>query len=205
MLRKQGVHSVAVTPEQFRAISGAQHASGIAGIARQKWSALPHERIERPTGWLVVEQIRSPGNLGTILRTAEAVGMNGVIFVGEQSSDPYDPAVVRASMGGIFNLPLMRCSARELSIWLTQQNIAAVGLAPRANRLWTDLPKAASHALLLGEEREGLSPVLKRLCDTEVRLPMTGHADSVNVAVAAGVMMYELVRRATSDGAVSRV
>jgi TrmH family RNA methyltransferase len=97
-------------------------------------------------------------------------------------------------MGGLFHLPLIRTSARRLGVWLAQHDIPAIALCPQAQRLWTDLPRRRSCALLLGEERTGLSPTLRRLSDHEVKLPMPGRADSLNVAVAAGVVMYELSR-----------
>jgi len=161
-LASQGVRRIAVTPEQFRALSTTERASGIAGIVQQRWTPLNEARPHHGLGWLVVEQIRSAGNLGTILRTAEAVGMSGVIFVGEQASDAYDPGVVRASMGGIFHLPLVQTRPRELAVWLARHEIATIGLSPSASIPWTALPSAAGHAILLGEERSGLSPVLRR-------------------------------------------
>jgi TrmH family RNA methyltransferase len=194
-LTRMGASRSDISPEEFRALSTTQHASGVIAIARQRWTPLAQADPHRGPGWIVVEQIRSAGNLGTILRTAEATGMSGVIFMGERAADPYDPDVVRASMGGIFRIPLVRASAHELSVWLNVHGIESIGLSTHTSRDWTDLPPARSHAVLLGEEREGLSPPMRRLCDHQVRLPMPGQADSLNVAVAAGVMMYELLRR----------
>jgi TrmH family RNA methyltransferase len=103
-------------------------------------------------------------------------------------------------MGGIFHLKLARTSHRELGFWLAHERVDLVGLSPRADRLWTELAPDRVYAIAVGDERYGLSPALRRLCDREVRLPMTGRADSLNVAVSDGVMMYELVRRrACSD------
>jgi TrmH family RNA methyltransferase len=193
-LTARGVRHVSVTPEQFRSISRAPRASGIAAIVKQRWFHL-HEVNPHPAmGWLVIEHLNAAGNLGTILRTAEATGMAGVIFVGT-SCDPYDPAVVRASMGGIFHLTLVRASSDSLGRRLTGHHIQGVALSPGAPRFWTDLPRDVPLAIMLGEERHGLSDSLKKLCGMSVRLPMTGHADSLNVGVAAGVMMYELMRR----------
>jgi TrmH family RNA methyltransferase len=194
-----GVNKTALTPEQFRRFSTTQHASGIMAIVRQRWATLENVDPHRGLGWLIVEHLRSAGNLGTILRTAEAISMSGVVFIGG-ACDPYDPAVVRASMGGLFHLPIVRTRPRELSFWLATHHIGAIGLSPHTSRIWTDFPQAGSLALLLGNEREGLSLRLRRLCDHEVRLPMTGKADSLNVSIAAGIMMYELVRRRAQNG-----
>ena len=127
--------------------------------------------------------------------TAEATGVGGAIFVGPRC-DPFNPTVVRASMGGLFHLPLVRATHEPLGRWARTNKVRLVGLSPEADRLWTELPSFAAVALAIGEERQGLSARLRALCDTTVRLPMTGRADSLNVGVAAGVMMYELVRRA---------
>jgi TrmH family RNA methyltransferase len=189
-----GIRTIVLSPGQYRSICTLPRASGIAGIVRQRWTKLQQIDPDRGLGWLIIDYIRSPGNLGTILRTAEAVGMSGVFFIGE-TCDPYAPAVARASMGGIFHLPLTRTRPRELSVWLATNQVQAIALSPHAQQAWTDGAVAPRYAIALGEERQGISSPLRRLCDTELRLPMTGHADSLNVAVAAGVMMYELARR----------
>lgn len=192
----KGVRVLDVTPEQFRGVSLLERASGIAAIVEQHWSPLQSLEPRGQLGWLVVESLRSAGNLGTILRTAEAAGMAGMIFL-STSNDPFDPAVVRASMGGIFHLKLVRTDVTSYRRWATAQGVTTVGLSPRAETVWTRGVLDGPVALLLGDERKGLSEAAQSLCDRTTRLPMTGTADSLNVAVAAGVMMYELVRRQT--------
>jgi TrmH family RNA methyltransferase len=194
-LAARGVARAAVTPEEFRSVSIAERASGIGAIVKQRWT--PLQQIDPREGlcWVVLEWIRSPGNLGSILRTAEAVGAAGAIFLGE-AADPFDPAVVRASMGGLFPLQLVRTTHEHLSRWARSHGVMVVGLSPDAPQLWTDpLPAARPIALLIGEERSGLSAGGAALCERMVRLPMSGRADSLNVSVASGVMLYELVRR----------
>jgi TrmH family RNA methyltransferase len=201
MVRKQiahlestGVRRISLSPEQFRRISTTEHASGVAGIVRQHWTSFQRLDPRRGRFYLVIESLRSPGNLGTILRTAEATGAGGVIFLGPRG-DPFDPRVVRASMGGIFHLKLIRTSPHALRGWCREHGVQIVGLHPRATHLWTQVSTDRPIALLLGEERAGISTQAAGLCDHSVRLPMTGRADSLNVAVAAGVMMYEMVRK----------
>jgi RNA methyltransferase, TrmH family len=189
-----GARRVRVSPEQFRSVCTLDRASGIGAIVKQRWVPLSQAEPTRGLCWLVVEEIRSPGNLGTILRTAEACSVGGIIFVGPRC-DPYDPAVVRASMGGISHLALVRSTHTELVAWVREHRVELVGLSPDADRLWTEVPTAAAICLVLGEERQGLSSQLRAMCRTHVRLPMAGRADSLNVGVAAGVMMFELVRR----------
>lgn len=197
LIRRLGaaeVSRVKVSPEQFRSISKAERVSGIGAIVRQRWTPIEQADASRGLCWLVIEDLRSAGNLGTILRTAEAAGAAGAIFLGSYC-DPFDPAVVRASMGGIFHLSLVRTGHEQLKQWLHAGQVQLVGLSPRADRLWTDLPSVGATALAIGEERGGLSQRLRDFCQTTVRLPMTGQADSLNAGIAAGVMMYELVRR----------
>lgn len=105
--KRAGTNVFRVTPEEFRSVSTTVRASGIGAILRQHWT--PLERADPREGlcWIAVSRLRSPGNLGTIVRTAEAVGAAGIIFLGD-ATDPFDPAVVRASMGGIFGLRLVQ-------------------------------------------------------------------------------------------------
>jgi RNA methyltransferase, TrmH family len=196
-LAARGTARCRVSPEQFRSISGTPRASGIGAIVRQRWTPLEQTGGIAGLCWIVIEHIRSPGNLGTILRTAEAAGAAGVLLVGPHC-DPFDPAVVRASMGGLVSLPLVRTTPDALSRWATTRGVHLVGLAPDGDRLWTDLPPEGEIALVIGEERSGLSEQLRALCKTTARLPMPGRADSLNVGVAAGVMLYELIRREAS-------
>jgi RNA methyltransferase, TrmH family len=193
-LRIRGVNCVHVSPEQFRGISICQRASGIGAIVKQHWR--PLENIDATCGlcWLVVEHLRSSGNLGTVLRTAEATGVGGVIFLSDEC-DPFDPPAVRASMGGIFHLQLARATHRQLRRWAAAHGVLLVGLSPAAQGLWTDLPRHSPMAILIGDERKGLSQEAHESCHALVRLPMSGRADSLNVGVATGVMLYELVRK----------
>ncbi len=198
--RAAGVRYVRVSPEQFRTISTTVRASGIGAIVRQEFSSLRPSTEFCGLGWLLIEEIRSPGNLGTILRTAEACGVGGVIFVGP-ACDPFGPDVLRASMGGIFALTLYRASAEQVAAWARRQSVQIVGLSPQGELPWNDSTLGSRVAIAIGEEREGISDQLRQLCLASVRLPMTGRADSLNVSIAAGVMMYELVRRAShTDG-----
>lgn len=129
-----------------------------------------------------------------MLRTAEATGVAGVIFLG-RASDPFDPAVVRASMGGIFHLRLVRSKHAAVRAWATRHGVKLVGLAPGGTLLWTEAAHARPLGLLIGEEREGLTPEALKICHQTTRLPMFGRADSLNITVATGVMLYELLKR----------
>jgi TrmH family RNA methyltransferase len=200
LMKAPGVQRVRVTPEEFRSLSIAERASGIGAVVRQRWTPLRQAKALPGSCWLIVEELRSAGNLGTILRTAEATGAPGLILL-SRNVDLFAPAVVRASMGGLFHLRLVRSTPGEVRGWASAQGMRLVGLSPRAERVWTEANISGPVALVIGEERKGLSGALMDLCDERVRLPMTGRADSLNVAVAAGVMMYEVVRRSMARAA----
>jgi TrmH family RNA methyltransferase len=135
-----------------------------------------------------------PGNLGTILRTADAVGATGVILLGD-ATDPYDPAALRASMGAIFAVQLAHASFDEFAAWKRASGAFLVGASDKATADYQDVAYPQPLVLLMGSERQGLSPTQQALCDLMVRLPMCGRSDSLNLAVATGVLLYELLSR----------
>lgn len=191
--RRAGVPTVRVSPEQFRSASFTNQASGLAAIGRQRWTPLA-EAEPAGTAWVVVESLRSPGNLGTIARTAAAAGCAGLILC-DPALDPYAPDVVRSAMGGLFDLRLVRATIGEVGAWARDRGVQLVGTSPRAPWLHTDVPLRPPLAVLLGHERQGLTDEALARCDVTARIPIHGHADSLNVGVACGVMVYEVLRR----------
>ncbi len=196
-LRRTGTDVVRVTPEQFRLLSRTPRASGIGVLLRQHWTPLDQLRAEAESCWIAVSRIRSPGNLGTIIRTAEAVGLAGVIFLDSQT-DPFDPGVMRGSMGSVISMRLTRTTLASLVDWARRHDVALLGTSPRGCELFTTaLPQRS--VVLLGEEREGLTRAELDACATTVRIPMADGSDSINVAVAAGVVLFELRRRSAAQ------
>ena len=191
-----GLPILRVTPEEFRAISRTPRASGLGAVLRQQWT--PLERIDPRRGicWLVMGSIRSPGNLGTIIRTAEAAGAGGVLFL-DPATDPFDPVVVRATMGGIFHLEIARTSLEEFRGWTRRHGMHVWAASPRGQAPYFEAPLRPPLAILLGEERRGLTSDELGLATDTVRIPIPGRADSLNVGVAAGVLLYEVLRRST--------
>jgi len=192
--KRAGVPVLRVSPEVFRGVSGTLRASGIGAIFRQHWTPLTAADPRQGTCWIAVSSIRSPGNVGTMLRTAEAVGVGGVIFLGDQV-DPFDPAVIRASMGGVFRLRLLRCGLPELVSWKARWGCRFWGTSPAAEGLYTEAPIDPPLVVFFGDERRGLSPEELALCTQTLRIPIVGRADSLNVGVAAGVILFEVLRR----------
>jgi TrmH family RNA methyltransferase len=144
---------------------------------------------------VALESIRDPGNLGTIVRTADAVGAAGVILVGE-TVDPFSPEAVRATMGSIFAVPLARTSKPEFTGLAAGWRGTIVGTHLAATADYRAVDYTPPVLLVMGGEQAGLTPEAAKLCRTLVKIPMTGRADSLNLAVATAVMLFEIRRGA---------
>jgi tRNA G18 (ribose-2'-O)-methylase SpoU len=140
--------------------------------------------------WLAVESVDLPGNLGTILRSADAAGASGVILVGD-GADPHDPACVRATMGALFSLKMVRCTLREFGQWARTNDVAIVGSSPHGLVSYRRFCCRWPAGLVVGSERDGLSEELLEICNFVLRIPMRGKSNSINAAVAAGVLLFE--------------
>ncbi len=193
--RRQGIQTISLTPEQFRSISFCQRASGIAAIVHQPWSKLHHISPQAGLCWVALETIRSPGNLGTLIRTSEAVGGAGFIFLGARV-DPFEPKVIRASMGAIFHQKLVRTGFSSLYHWVRRHSCRVVGASPDGTADFHKFNYPRSTLLFLGDERHGLTQQQRELCHHLVRIPMVGVADSLNLAVAGSLLMYEVYKSA---------
>jgi TrmH family RNA methyltransferase len=142
----------------------------------------------------VAEGVEKPGNLGSMLRTADAAGVTAVI-----SADPVtdwgNPNVIRASKGTVFAVPVASCTAAEARRWLAERGVRTVALTPDTDTLVTDLDLSGPTALLVGSEKYGLSESWLAAADRRARIPMAGQVDSLNVAVSAAIVTYEAVRQ----------
>jgi RNA methyltransferase, TrmH family len=192
-VKRAGVPYLCLTPEAFRSISRTERASGVGAILRQQVHPLAAIDPSTQPCWIAVRQVRAPGNLGTLVRTAAAVGVSGFLVLGN-GIDPYDPAVLRASMGAFFGQPFIRTSLSELRSWVNAHGIQVVGASPDGTHVYTDAPYRKPLILLLGEERAGLTADERALCDQLVRIPMRGGTDSLNLGVAGSLLLYEVFR-----------
>ncbi len=190
-LRRAGVPCLDVPPPVFHSIALADAPQGIAAVVRQRWQKLARVQPAGGLCWLAFDAVQSPGNLGTILRTADAVGAAGAIFLGG-AADPYDPATVRASMGSLFRQQFVRATPGQLAAWKQRHGCLLVGASPLATVEYRAVTYRRPLVLLMGWERKGLSAQQQALCDVTVRIPMVGSNDSLNLAVATAVMLYEV-------------
>jgi TrmH family RNA methyltransferase len=178
-------------------ISKRDNPQTVIGAYKQRLS--PLDAIEGET-IVALEGVRDPGNLGTILRTADATGAAGVVLMGE-SCDPFSVEAVRASMGSIFAVKLARASFDELLKLKKERGAQMIGASLKGAPFDGDAPLARRAIVLMGNEQSGLAPHMEGVCDLLVRLPMRGRADSLNLAVATALMLYDLWRRRGYDGA----
>ena len=139
--------------------------------------------------WVALQAVRDPGNLGSIIRTADAAGLGGVILVGD-CCDPYSVEAVRATMGSIFAVPLTKMTVAEFLAWRSAWPGSVVGTLLSATADYRSADYRAPTLILMGNEQAGLPPELASVCDINVKIPMRGRADSLNLAVATGVMIY---------------
>ncbi|WP_194744484.1 TrmH family RNA methyltransferase [Thermaurantiacus tibetensis] len=143
---------------------------------------------------LAAERLRDPGNLGTLLRTCDGAGASGMILMGD-CTDPYSVEAVRASMGAIFTVPVVHASLADVLAWKARHGATLTGAALHpAARDYRAVAYGRPALLLLGNEAEGLPPALLEACDQLVRIPMRGRADSLNVAIAGALLLYETLR-----------
>ena len=191
--RRSGVTSIPVTPEQFRRISRTERASGVGAIVRQRWFKLHDILPQTGLCWVALETVRSPGNLGTLIRTSEAVGGAGFIFTSGRV-DPFDPDVVRASMSALFRQKFVRTNLNALRHWISCHCCDVIGASPDGTIDLHQFNYPRSALLFLGEERQGLTQQQRDLCQHLVRIPIVGAADSLNLAVAGSLLMYEVYR-----------
>ena len=192
---KRGVESISVPSRVFDSISEKDNPQGIIAVVEQL--NLTFDSIEYNNQMLLViaHELRDPGNLGTIIRTADCAGASGVIVTGI-SVDMFDPKAVRATMGSIFSLPVVRVKEiGELKDWLSQNNIKMIATSPGAKCYFFDLKYDEPVAIILGNEAEGLDAEILEGADEVVKIPMSGRADSLNVASAAAIIIYEVVRQ----------
>ena len=166
----------------------------VVGIFTQRWTSLRDIRPQAGETYVALDRVRDPGNLGTIIRTADAAGASGVILVGE-STDPFSMETVRATMGSVFALPLVKASPADFISWKKGAGVSVVAthLAGAVDYRTIDYRKKPV-VLLMGNEQAGLPDELAREADALARIPQAGLADSLNLAIATGIMLFEARR-----------
>jgi TrmH family RNA methyltransferase len=179
-----------VTPQVIQSLADKDNPQGILAIVRQKQARLSDMGQVNRAVALVSAQ--DPGNVGTILRTMDAVGVD-TLFLLDGGVELYHPTVVRASMGTLFWKTVIQTSFDEFQMWARAGNCHLIGTSAHANREYHHYVPEQSWVLVLGNEQKGLSPEHLKACDIIVSLPMAGRVSSLNLSVAAGVLLYQFM------------
>ena len=163
-------------------------------IAEMKKKGLDEMPVRKDGLYLVAETIEKPGNLGSILRSADAVGATGVIICNRQT-DLFNPNVIRASTGAIFSVPVAETTSEEALAWLRGHGIRTLAATPHTDCVYTENDMTRGTAIVVGAEQYGLSDYWMNAADVQVVIPMLGKMDSLNVATAATLLLYEAARQ----------
>lgn len=183
-----------VSEKVLSAITRRDNPQMVVGVFKTKWRSLSDIRPAANETYIALDRVRDPGNLGTIIRTADAAGASGVILVGE-CTDPFSLETVRATMGSVFALPVTRATPEEFLAWKKGAGVSVVAthLAGAVDYRTVDYKKKPV-VVLMGNEQQGLPDQLAKEADQLARIPQAGLADSLNLAVATAVMLFEARR-----------
>jgi TrmH family RNA methyltransferase len=193
--RKLGIPSYAVSADTFESLAEKENPQGILAVARQHHGKLDHLTPDNFPWGVALVSPQDPGNIGAILRTIDAVGASGLLLL-DSSADPYHPGAVRASMGALFWYPVITATFDEFLRWAQKYAYHLYGTSARGSVPANEVSSYANPAILLmGSEREGLAEQQRAACEMLIGLPMRGRVSSLNLAVATGVMLYEMLQK----------
>ena len=184
-----GGEVIEVTRDILEKVSRRDNPQMVIGVFPQVFTPLEALRPDDAACWVALDRVRDPGNLGTVIRTADAAGCGGVILVGE-CCDPYSVEAVRATMGSVFAVRIVRAGVAEFLEWRKTWPGSVVGTLLSATVDYRSADYRRPALLLMGNEQAGLPPELAAACDVAVKIPMRGRADSLNLSVATGIMIY---------------
>jgi RNA methyltransferase, TrmH family len=194
--RVTGVVLQEVSAAVFHKISYGDHADGVLGVAAQPGAALTALPARGLPLYVVTEGLEKPGNLGAILRSADAAGVTGLIVCDSQT-DIWNPNVIRASQGAFCTVPIAIASAPEVLDWLHQRHIQILVATPLARQCYTEIDLRLPSALIMGAEHAGVSAIWHS--EIPIRIPMAGQVDSLNVAQATSILLFESVRQRSQN------
>ncbi len=193
---RAGAECLEVSQAVLAKLAAKENPQTMLAVFPQRWVPEPEpDRVADDAVWLALEGVRDPGNLGTIIRTVDAVGARGVVLIGA-SCDPYSREAVRATMGSVFSVPLVRMEAGGFLAWASRWRGDVVGTHLSAQEDFRAGGYRAPTLLLMGSEGPGLSDAFAKSCLRLVKIPMAGRLDSLNLAVATALVLYEIRRTA---------
>jgi TrmH family RNA methyltransferase len=192
-LEESGVRAFEILPKLFARVEFGDRADGVLAVARRPDTSLAAGKLAKSSLIVVLEDIEKPGNLGAIARTADAVG--AAMLLAAPRTDPFHPNAIRSSLGAIFNVPLAADSAPAVLRWLREHGFTMFAADPAAELPYSSANFGVNTAIILGSEAAGLSAAWRNAGAIEIRLPMRGVGDSLNVSVTAAVLLFEANRQ----------
>ncbi|MBI9017911.1 MAG: RNA methyltransferase [Phycisphaerae bacterium] len=186
---------IEVTPEVYEKIAYRGKTEGLLAIAKIPETTIDNLKLKDDCLILIAQGVEKPGNLGALLRTADAVGVDAMIVADNVGIDIYNPNAVRASLGALFTVPTFVLSIDQTCNWLKQNNIKAILTSPDATTNYTDIDYKGRTAIILGSEHDGLPTDWLSQADQKVTIPMNGKMDSLNVSCSAAILLYEALRQ----------
>ena len=187
---------IEVSQKVYEKIAYRESTEGVVAVVKARKSTLQDlskEKRDNPL-YVVIESVEKPGNLGAILRSADAAGVDGVI-VCDPLTDLYNPNLIRASIGAIFTVPTVACTSEECIAWLKENKIQILTAQLQDSDLYYDVDMKRATAIVMGTEATGLTQQWREAADRHIRIPMCGKLDSLNVSVSSAILMYEAVRQ----------
>lgn len=188
------VPSYKVAPNVYSKIAYRDSTEGVIAVVKSKHLTLDAIAAKGNPLIIVLETVEKPGNLGAILRSADAAGVDAVI-VCDSLTDIYNPNLIRSSIGAIFTVPCVTCDSQDCIAWLKTNNIQILTAQLQDSELYYNFPMTSGTAIVMGTEATGLTQQWRDAADAHVRIPMLGKLDSLNVSVSAAILMYEAVRQ----------
>ena len=192
-----GIPATVVTPQVYEKMAYRERTEGIIAIAKCKEHRLENLLLKEKPLVVVIESVEKPGNLGAILRTAEAAGVDAVM-VCDPLTDLYNPNLIRASIGGVFSVPVAVCNSKDCIAFLKAHKIRILTAQLQDSYDYYDYDMHEATAIVMGTESTGLTQQWREAADAHIRIPMLGRLDSLNVSVSAAILMYEAVRQRNS-------
>ena len=193
-LLSESTASYEVSPEVYEKIAYRGSTEGVIATVQSKQLALKDLHLSKQPLLIVLESVEKPGNLGAILRSADAAGADAVIIC-DPLTDLYNPNLIRSSIGAIFSVPCIACSSDDCINFLKQNNINILTAQLQDSKLYYDTDMTCGTAIIMGTESTGLTDVWRKAADAHIRIPMLGQLDSLNVSVSAAILLFEAVRQ----------
>lgn len=198
LLMTQQVRSFEVTPDIYAKIAYRESTEGVVAEVRTQQRTLQDLHLPANPLVVVLERVEKPGNLGAILRSADAARADAVI-VCDPLTDLYNPNLIRSSIGAIFTVPCVACGSEECIAFLKERGISILTAQLQDSRLYYDTDMRRGTAIVMGTEATGLTNVWREAADAHIRIPMLGKLDSLNVSVSAAILLFEAVRQRTAQ------